>query len=411
MPLVWDALLHASPASRRRPDLGAGVRGKASSTRFHAPKLPPARGGEREWSCLSLHRVVVLALFPRLLPPNANVPHSPSHAKGRESGHASPCISQTTRPWSIGNRITRRAPERGAREAAANGPRGLAPPQSPLTLPRVCCSPPHRTRAFGSPELSLRDQSHPRPLTASKKLLPSLLLRHEAALPTARGEEREWTCLSLHLSSSPCFFSRDPAGWDTRSHFARGGHRCSDEGPGQPRRAKAHRVAPKALQGTPRPRPPNRNPPPTVCVHHFTPWNRCESEPLPTQSQTFHSSLTVFRVVANSFFRVAPASSNGPHPDRRPRNASDITLSYSAYAVSYAPVEASRGPHRFHPRGSPPLSRRRGRHFGNRPYLLERTPRVSSESPGDRTRTPYYFMVVSVAYGEARKGQSRDSML
>ena len=230
--------------------------GKASSTRFHAPKLPPARGGEREWSCLSLHRVVVLALFPRLLPPNANVPHSPSHAKGRESGHASPCISQTTRPWSIGNRITRWAPERGAREAA-NGPRGLAPPQSPLTLPRVCCSPPHRTRAFGSPELSLRDQSHPRPLTASKKLLPSLLLRHEAALPTARGEEREWTCLSLHLSSSPCFFSRDPAGWDTRSHFARGGHRCGDEGPGQPRRAKAHRVAPKALQGK---RPRDRDP-------------------------------------------------------------------------------------------------------------------------------------------------------
>lgn len=130
----------------------------------------------------------------------------------REWSYASPCISQTTRPWSIGNRITRWAPERGAREAAANGPRGLAPPQSPLTLPRVCCSPPHRTRAFGSPELSLRDQSHPRPLTASKKLLPSLLLRHEAALPTARGEEREWTCLSLHLSSSPCFFSRDPAG-------------------------------------------------------------------------------------------------------------------------------------------------------------------------------------------------------
>ena len=111
--------------------------GKSRSTRFHAPKLPPARGGEREWSCLSLHRVVVLALFPRLLPPNANVPHSPSHAKGRESGHASPCISQTTRPWSIGNRITRWAPERGAR-AAANGPRGLAPPtKSPHATPRM----------------------------------------------------------------------------------------------------------------------------------------------------------------------------------------------------------------------------------------------------------------------------------
>lgn len=138
MPLVWDALLHASPASRRRPGSRCwSLSGKASSTRFHAPKLPPARGGEREWSCLSLHRVVVLALFPRLLPPNANVPHSPSHAKGRESGHASPCISQTTRPWSIGNRITRWAPERGAREAA-NGPRGLAPPtKSPHATPRM----------------------------------------------------------------------------------------------------------------------------------------------------------------------------------------------------------------------------------------------------------------------------------
>ena len=192
------------------PDLGAGVWGKASSTRFHAPKLPPARGGEREWSCLSLHRVVVLALFPRLLPRNANVPHSPSHAKGRESGHASPCISQTTRPWSIGNRITRWAPERGAR-AAANGPRGLAPPQSPLTLPRVCCSPPHRTRAFGSPELSLRDQSHPRPLTASKKTPTQFAAaaRHRTPHRTRRGERVDMPLptslkFALLLQPRPC---------------------------------------------------------------------------------------------------------------------------------------------------------------------------------------------------------------
>ena len=338
--------------------------------------LPLAREGKREWSCLSLH-----------LSDDATLEY-------REQNHS----------MGTGERCTRSGGERTER--------ARAPTKSPHATTRMLLPSPSNA-GFRFPRALAPRPVSPAPSHRIEKLLPSLLLRHEAALPTARGEEREWTCLSLHLSSSPCFFSRDPAGWDTRSHFARGGHRCSDEGPGQPRRAKAHPSSAESAprEKTPRPRPPNRTPPPTVCVHHFTPWNRCESEPLPTQSQTFHSSLTVFRVVANSFFRVAPASSNGPHPDRRPRNASDITLSYSAYAVSYAPVEASRGPHRFHPRGSPPLSRRRGRHFGNRPYLLERTPRVSSESPGDRTRTPYYFMVVSVAYGQARKGQSRDSML
>lgn len=211
MPLVWDALLHASPASRRRPGSRCWSLGKSRSTRFHAPKLPPARGGEREWSCLSLHRVVVLALFPRLLPRNANVPHSPSHAKGRESGHASPCISQTTRPWSIGNRITRWAPERGAREAA-NGPRGLAPPtKSPHATPRMLLPSPSNA-GFRFPRALAPRPVSPAPSHRIEKLLHSLLLRHEAALPTARGEEREWTRLSLHLSSSPCFFSRDLAG-------------------------------------------------------------------------------------------------------------------------------------------------------------------------------------------------------
>ena len=303
MPLVWDALLHASPASRRRPGSRCwSLSGKASSTRFHAPKLPPARGGEREWSCLSLHRVVVLALFPRLLPPNANVPHSPSHAKGRESGHASPCISQTTRPWSIGNRITRWAPERGAREAA-NGQRGLAPPQSPLTLPRVCCSPPHRTRAFGSPELSLRDQSHPRPLTASKKTPTQFAAaaRHRTPHRTRRGERVDMPLptslkFALLLQPRPCRLRHALTfrqGW---SSLQRRGSGTAAPRQGPPSSAES---APR--EKTPRPRPPNRNPPPTVCVHHFTPWNRCESAPLPTQSQTFHSSLTVFRIVANSF--------------------------------------------------------------------------------------------------------------
>jgi hypothetical protein len=137
--------------------------GKASSTRFHAPKLPPARGGEREWSCLSLHlsddatleyreqksldghrREVhakrrtdregsrphkVPSHYPayvaplpierglsvpqssrsatsltRALSPHrknsypvcccGSTPHSPPHAARRESGHASPYISQ-----------------------------------------------------------------------------------------------------------------------------------------------------------------------------------------------------------------------------------------------------------------------------------------------------------------------------
>ena len=124
---------------------------------------------------------------------------------------------------------------------------------------------------------------------------------------------------------------------------------------------------------TPRPRPPNRNPPPTVCVHHFTPWNRCESAPLPTQSQP---STVVSPYSESSPFLLsgAPASSNGPHPDRRPHNASDITLSYSAYAVSHAPVEASRGPHRFHPRGFPPA-------FETTRPTLRQSPLLTGENP------------------------------
>ena len=124
---------------------------------------------------------------------------------------------------------------------------------------------------------------------------------------------------------------------------------------------------------TPRPRPPNRNPPPTVCVHHFTPWNRCESAPLPTQSQP----STV----------VSPYSESSPIlffglPQRRPTaripTADHImpvtTLSYSAYAVSYAPVEASRGPHRFHPRGFPPA-------FETTRPTLRQSPLLTGENP------------------------------
>ena len=322
MPLVWDALLHASPASRRRPGSRCWSLGKSRSTRFHAPKLPPARGGEREWSCLSLHRVVVLALFPRLLPPNANVPHSPSHAKGRESGHASPCISQTTRPWSIGNRITRWAPERGAREAAANGPRGLAPPtKSPHATPRMLLPSPSNAgfrfpRALAprpvSPAPSHRIEKTPTQFAAAA--------RHRTPHRTRRGERVDMPLptslkFALLLQPPPCRLRHALTfrqGW---SSLQRRGSGTAAPRQGPPSNAES---APR--EKTPRPRPPNRNPPPTVCVHHFTPWNRCESAPLPTQSQP-STVVSPYSESSPILLSGAPASSNGPHPDRRPHNA------------------------------------------------------------------------------------------
>lgn len=158
--------------------------------------------------------------------------------------------------------------------------------------------------------------------------------RHRTPHRTRRGERVDMPLptslkFALLLQPRPCRLRHALTfrqGW---SSLRRRGSGTAAPRQGPPSSAES---APR--EKTPRPRPPNRNPPPTVCVHHFTPWNRCESSPLPTQSQTFHSSLTVFRIVANSFVGLPPASSNGPHPDRRPLNAGDITLSYTAYAVS-----------------------------------------------------------------------------
>jgi hypothetical protein len=249
-------------------------------------------------------------------------PRSPPHAEERESGHASPCFSQTARPWSIGNRD--------------------------------------------------RDG-----------LLPSLLPRHHEWRPAPpRTRRRERVVMPLPASLSVALHLQP------QPTFARDSHRSSGEDPGQ------CRAAPRPpAKGTPRPRPPNRIPS-YPCVHHFTPRTRSIA--------TFRSSLTVFR--------SSPISSSectgvvdGPHPDRRPRQC-PVHPFLTAYAVSQ-PVEIT--PHHFHPGGeSAPATafETTAPTLRQSPLLaakLARTPRVSSHSPGDRTRIAL-FMIVSVAYGEAR---------
>ena len=137
--------------------------------------LPLAREGKREWSCLSLH-----------LSDDATLEY-------REQNHS----------MGTGERCTRSGGERTER--------ARAPTKSPHATPRMLLPSPSNA-GFRFPRALAPRPVSPAPSHRIEKLLPSLLLRHEAALPTARGEEREWTCLSLHLSSSPCFFSRDPAG-------------------------------------------------------------------------------------------------------------------------------------------------------------------------------------------------------
>ena len=208
----------------------------------------------------------------------------------------------------------------------------------------------------------------------------------DGRLPPARGGEREWSCLSLHRFASTAFplFAAGvdeplPASLSVALHlqpqptFARDSHRSSGEDPGQ------CRAAPRPpAKGTPRPRPPNRIPS-YPCVHHFTPRTRSIA--------TFRSSLTVFR--------SSPISSSectgvvdGPHPDRRPRQC-PVHPFLTAYAVSQ-PVEIT--PHHFHPGGeSAPATafETTAPTLRQSPLLaakLARTPRVSSHSPGDRTR-------------------------
>jgi hypothetical protein len=68
-PSCGTLLLHAAPASRRRRNsvLESRVQRYSLHRAAAAPKdgrLPPARGGEREWACLSLHRFAVVPPFP-----------------------------------------------------------------------------------------------------------------------------------------------------------------------------------------------------------------------------------------------------------------------------------------------------------------------------------------------------------
>ena len=267
--------------------------------------------------------------------------------------------------------------------------------RSSTAFPRVCC---RRGRASPCISQTARPWSFE---SGSTSLHRAAAAPKGGRLPPARGGEREWSCLSLHRFASTAFplFAAGvdeplPASLSVALHlqpqpiFARDSHRSSGEDPGQ------CRAAPRPpAKGTPRPRPPNRIPS-YPCVHHFTPRTRSIA--------TFRSSLTVFR--------SSPISSSectgvvdGPHPDRRPRQC-PVHPFITAYAVSQ-PVEIT--PHHFHPGGeSAPATafETTAPTLRQSPLLaakLARTPRVSSHSPGDRTRIAL-FMIVSVAYGEAR---------
>jgi hypothetical protein len=174
MPLVWDALLHASPASRRRPDLGAGV-------------------------CRE-KRVVL----------GSTRPSSPPHAEERESGHASPCISQTTRPWSIGNRNHSMGTGERCTRSGERTERARAPTKSPHTTPRMLLPSPSNAgfrfpRALAprpvSPAPSHRIEKTPTQFAAAA--------RHRTPHRTRRGERVDMPLptslkFALLLQPRPC---------------------------------------------------------------------------------------------------------------------------------------------------------------------------------------------------------------
>jgi len=156
-PSCGTLLLHAAPASRRRRNsvLESRVQRYSLHRAAAAPKdgrLPPARGGEREWACLSLHRFAVVPPFP-VFAAGEDEP-LPASLRRRDPGVSSRAVPRFTAP-----RLPR----------------------------RTAGSPPH---AEG------RESGHASPYIGSQ-VPPSPCL-----LP-------EWTSLSLHLSVSPCIFSRN----------------------------------------------------------------------------------------------------------------------------------------------------------------------------------------------------------
>jgi hypothetical protein len=155
---MWDALASRSASVAATPELGAGVESPAvlASPRRGCPEGRPApprtRRGERVGMPLPTS-VRSSTAFPRVC---------------CRRGRASPCISQTARDPGVSSRAV---------------PRFTAP-----RLPR---------RAAGSPpHAEERESGHASPYIGSQ-VPPSPCL-----LP-------EWTSLSLHLSVSPCIFSRN----------------------------------------------------------------------------------------------------------------------------------------------------------------------------------------------------------
>lgn len=124
-----------------------------------------------------------------------------------------------------------------------------------------------------------------------------------------------------------------------------------------------------------------------MCVHHFTPWNRCESAPLPTQSQP-STVVSPYSESSPILLSGAPASSNGPHPDRRPHDARfchPLVFCVRSFLRTSGGLE--RPPSLSSERLPPRFRDDEADTSAIAPTYWRKTPRVSSESPGDRTRT------------------------
>jgi len=247
--------------------------------------LPLAREGKREWSCLSLH-----------LSDDATLEY-------REQNHS----------MGTGERCTRSGGERTER--------ARAPHKVPSRYPAYVAPLPIE-RGLSVPQSSRSATSLTRALSPHRKTPTQFAAAARSRTPhrTRRGERVDMPLptslkFALLLQPPPCRLRHALTfrqGW---SSLQRRGSGTAAPRQGPPSNAES---APR--EKTPRPRPPNRNPPPTVCVHHFTPWNRCESAPLPTQSQP-STVVSPYSESSPILLSGAPASSNGPHPDRRPHNA------------------------------------------------------------------------------------------
>ena len=159
-------------------------------------ELPPARGGEREWSRLSLHRFVVLFCAPPSFAATERERSALPPARGgeREWSSLSLHLSDDPRPWSIGNRSDGRPRE--AHPTHARDRERLAPPESPALTAYVTL--PSRT-------------SLPTQFAAAER-------ERSRTPPRTRRRERVVMPLPASLSWSPCIYSRDRRVGITSSH-------------------------------------------------------------------------------------------------------------------------------------------------------------------------------------------------